>query len=111
MELLRGIFHPEEILGGFSHLFPMHTSPWVLAITFWTGSKVSPVYLHPGGRWLTVNLGDVIPDDVFAVFKGVIPHLWKDGPTFLTFPMLGFHPSRTSRTIPLACLFRLTISS
>jgi len=54
-----------------------------------------------------VNLGDVIPDDVFAVFKGVIPHRWKDGPSFLIFPKLGFHPSGT---IPLACLFRLTIS-
>ena len=30
---------------GLHHLFPTHTSPLILTITFWTGSKVSPVYI------------------------------------------------------------------
>src|SRR5882724_12550698 len=38
-------WNPEDSLVRFGHLFPTHTSPWVLAITFWTGSKVSPVYI------------------------------------------------------------------
>ena len=39
-----------------------------------------------------VNLGDVIPDEVFAVFKGVIPHRWKDGPSIPIFLKLGIIP-------------------
>src|SRR5882724_3708640 len=72
----------------------MYTSPQVLTIMFWTGSKVSwsLIHLHPGGRWLMVNLGNVIPDEVFAVLKGVIPHCQKDGPSFLIFFKLGYHP-------------------
>src|SRR5882724_835551 len=91
---LREILCLEETHWRLCHLFPTYMSPQVLTIMFWTGSKVSQslIHLYPGGIWLTVNLGNVIPDEVFAVFKGVIPHHWKDGPSFLIFLKLGYHP-------------------
>src|SRR5882672_4897039 len=41
----REILLLEESGWGLRHLFPMHTSPLVLTIMLWTGSKVSPVYI------------------------------------------------------------------
>jgi len=53
-----------------------------------------------------VNLGNVLPDEAFTVSKQVIPHSWKQGPSFVILLKLG---NSHIGTIPLAHLFMLTL--